>query len=306
MTCRDCTAQTEDNRVYPLITIGVSAYNRKDYLKLCLNSLLEQTYPNCQIIVVDDGSTDGTGAMMQAEYPQIKYIYQNNAGDAAAKNHAAQAADGEYIVFNDSDDLFMPDTVMRLYNALPADDSCACSYGTYQTIDCNGQWLPTRKKVKHYPSGMILETLLEHIIVNSCGTLMPRKLFLEAGGFDSSLRQVHDYKLFLNLAMQVNFTALQEPVFLRRRHADNLSSGSYAKQKVVLTVFDQFVQANAGRLEKFAGCIRRRYSTLHNKLYREARKEKLFAEARLHARQAFACRPGVKTFCRLLASCLAR
>ena len=50
---------------YPLITIGVSAYNRKDYLQECLDSLLAQSYPACEIIVVDDGSTDGTGAMMQ-------------------------------------------------------------------------------------------------------------------------------------------------------------------------------------------------------------------------------------------------
>ena len=102
----------------PLISIGVSTYNRKDYLKLSLDSLLAQTYPNCEIIVVDDGSVDGTGEMVQACYPQVRYVYQTNAGDAAAKNHAAQLAQGEYIVFNDSDDLFLPDAVERLYNAM--------------------------------------------------------------------------------------------------------------------------------------------------------------------------------------------
>ena len=69
----------------PLISIGVSAYNRKDYLKLSLDSLLAQTYPNCEIIVVDDGSSDGTGEMVKECYPQVKYVYQANAGDAAAK-----------------------------------------------------------------------------------------------------------------------------------------------------------------------------------------------------------------------------
>ena len=125
----------------PLISIGVSAYNRKDYLRLSLDSLLAQTYPNCEIIVVDDGSSDGTGEMMAAEYPQIRYIYQENAGDAAAKNHAAREAHGEYIVFNDSDDLFLPDTVERLYNALPENPGNACSYVTYQTIDAEGNSL---------------------------------------------------------------------------------------------------------------------------------------------------------------------
>jgi glycosyltransferase involved in cell wall biosynthesis len=122
----------------PLITIGVSAYNRKDYLKLSLNSLLNQTYPNCEIIVIDDGSTDGTDAMMAEEYPQIKYVKQTNGGDASAKNHAAKIANGKYIVFNDSDDLFLPDSVERLYNALPP-DGFGISYGTYQTIDAEGK-----------------------------------------------------------------------------------------------------------------------------------------------------------------------
>ena len=85
----------------PLISIGVSTYNRREYLKFSLDSLLAQTYKNCEIIVIDDGSTDGTAEMMQECYPQIKYVYQANAGDAAAKNHAAALAQGEYIVFND-------------------------------------------------------------------------------------------------------------------------------------------------------------------------------------------------------------
>ena len=70
---------------YPLITIGVSAYNRANYLPFCLDSLLAQTYPNCEIIVIDDGSSDNTRELMQTKYPQIKYVYQENAGDAAAK-----------------------------------------------------------------------------------------------------------------------------------------------------------------------------------------------------------------------------
>ena len=117
-----------ENTIFPLITIGVSAYNRKDFLALSLDSLLAQTYPRCQIIVIDDGSTDGTKELMLEKYPSIQYVYQKNAGDAAAKNHAARLAQGEYIVFNDSDDLFFPDTVERLYHAL-AGKKNTCSYG---------------------------------------------------------------------------------------------------------------------------------------------------------------------------------
>lgn len=286
----------------PLISIGVSAYNRKDYLRLCLESLLAQTYPNCEIIVVDDGSTDGTGEMMAAEYPQIRYIYQENAGDAAAKNHAAREASGTYIVYNDSDDLFLPDTVERLYNALPADRPDACSYGTYQTIDAEGNPLPTKKKVAAYPSGWITGELIRHIVVNSCGTLMPRRLFLDAGGFDSTLRVSHDYKLFLDLSLKIPFYALQEPVFLRRRHGNNLSTATYAKQKLVFDVLTEFLEKHPDLQTSYKPVIQLRFADLHNKLYREAKKEKRKTEMLAHAKAAFHFKPAVKSLFRLIAA----
>lgn len=285
----------------PPVTIGVSAYNRKDLLRLSLNSLLAQTYENCQIVVVDDGSSDGTGQMMQTEFPQIKYIYQENAGDAAAKNHAARAGDGEYIVFNDSDDLFLPDAVARLVDALP-ENGCGCSYGTYLTIDADGNQLPTKRKTASFPSGMITGDLLRHIVVNNCGTLIPRKLFLEKGGFDPSLRVSYDYDFFLRISPECEFFALQEPVFLRRRHGSNLSAGSYDKLTITASVVDNFVKAHPELQEKYADIIRLRQADFHNKLRREAAKEKKFAEMLVHAEKAYKLAPGIKNFCRLAAA----
>lgn len=285
----------------PLVTIGVSAYNRKDLLRLSLKSLLAQTYKNCQIIVVDDGSSDGTGQMMQLEFPEIKYIYQENAGDAAAKNHAARAGDGEYIVFNDSDDLFLPDTVEKLVAALPENGS-GCSYGTYQTIDADGNLLPTKKKTDHFPSGIITGDLLRHIVVNNCGTLIPRKLFLEKGGFNTALRVSYDYDFFLRISPECEFFALQEPVFLRRRHGNNLSAGSYDKLKITASVVDDFVKNHPELQEKYSDIIRLRQADFHNKLRREAAEEKKSAEMLFHASEAYRLAPGFKNFCRLTAA----
>ena len=284
---------------YPLISIGVSAYNRKDYLRLCLNSLLGQSYPACEIIVVDDGSTDGTKDMMAAEFPQVRYICQENAGDAAAKNHAAREAKGEYIIFNDSDDLFLPDTVERLFAAMPQGET-ACTYGTYQTIDAEGRKVPTKRKAAVYPSGMITGELLSHVLVNSTGVLFPRKLYLDNGGFDTSLRVAHDYDLFLKLSLQCPFYAVQEPVFLRRRHGGNLSAGSYSKMLIMADVFENFVAAHPELQKDFSKVIRRRQADMQNKLRREALKENMREKAREHAANAFRLAPGLKTFFRKL------
>ena len=295
---------SESRTAYPLISIGVSAYNRKDYLKQCLDSLLAQTYPNLEIIVIDDGSSDGTSEMMAECYPDITCIRQENGGDASAKNHAARVAKGEYIVFNDSDDLFYPDAVMRLYEALPSSGK-ACSYGTYQTIDADGMELPTKRKMKHYPSGNIIEYLLRHVIVNNCGTLIPRQLFMESGGFDTSLRVMYDYNFFLELSLKSEFYAVQNPVFLRRRHGSNLSNANYSKMQIANSVYKNFVARHPELQLSYPRIIRRRYSDMQNRLYREAKRENMKKEAAIHAREFYRLNPGVKSFFRMIFSALA-
>ena len=284
----------------PLISIGVSTYNRKDYLKLSLDSLLNQTYPNCEIIVVDDGSADNTGEMVKALYPQVKYVYQANAGDAAAKNHAARLAQGEYIVFNDSDDLFLPDAVERLYNAVKDKEKTAISYGTYTTIDPAGKELPTKRKAALYPSGKITGNLLEHIVVCNCGTLIPLEIFRKANMFDTALKVSYDYALFLELSLNSKFYAVQQPVFLRRRHNSNMSSANYGKMLTVLKIVEDFTARHSEIATQYPRELNKRLADLHNKLCREARKEKRAAEAKMHAKTAFSLQPTLKNFFRTL------
>ena len=295
---------TCDNKDLPLITIGVSAYNRMDYLPYCLDSLLAQTYPNCEIIVVDDGSTDGTEEMMKQKYPQIQYFRKENGGDASAKNYAANVANGKYIVFNDSDDLFYPDTVERLYNALNHNDETACSYGTYQTIDADGNEMPTKRKMSLYPSGKITAPLMKHIIINNCGTLIPRQFFLDCGGFNEKLRVSYDWALFLEMSTRCCFSAIQEPVFKRRRHSSNISAATFDKEKIALDIFENFLKTYPEILKEYPEIIRKRRADFNRKLYREAKKEKRHSEARFHAKEAFKFSKTFKNFFALLYSTL--
>ena len=294
----------DDRASYPLISIGVSTFNWKEYLRKSLNSLLAQSWKNFEIIVVDDGSTDGTGDMVAREFPEIRYCYQKNAGDAAAKNHAARLAHGEYLVFNDSDDLFLPDTLERLYAAVAADPG-SCAYGWYVTIDEHGVEQPTRAKVKHFPDGEITKTLLRHIIVCNCGTLMPRELFLQQGGYDEALLCAYDYKLALQLSTVCRFHPVPGVVFKRRRHGDNLSAVNYEKQKIVLKVVEDFLTSHPEIAARYSGVANRRLSRLHNKLAREARREKRpDSVVREHLRFSLRYHFKMKTLYRLINSLL--
>ncbi len=287
------------NHELPLITIGVSAYNRADFLPECLDSLLAQTYPNCEIIVVDDGSTDNTAQIMAERYPQIKYIRKENGGDASAKNRAAAAAAGEYIVFNDSDDVFLPDAVARLYETVKGKTN-ACSYGGYITIDKDGNRLPTKSKVATLPSGRITETLIRHIVVNNCGTLLPLHAYRAAQGFDEKLKNSYDYKLMLTLSAAMDFYAVEEPVFLRRRHGNNLSAASYDKLKNVLEILTGFLAEHPEIHAKYAASVKKRLAALHSKLAREAKKEKRSAEQKYHSAEAYKHAKTIKNLFRLI------
>lgn len=96
-------------------SIVIPTHNRKDLLRRCLEAVLNQDYPDYEVIVVDDGSTDGTGEMVQREFPQVRYIRQEpNQGPAAARNRGIEAASGEIVAFTDDDCIVPHDWLRRL------------------------------------------------------------------------------------------------------------------------------------------------------------------------------------------------
>lgn len=256
----------------PKVTVGVSAYNRKDYLRECLKALGQQTWRDMEVIVVDDGSSDGTGEMMAAEFPEVKYFYKENGGDGSAKNFAADRADSDFIAFNDSDDLLLPDAVERLVEPLLARPD-ACAYGQYVLIDAAGAEQKTRQKMKEYPSGRIVAALVEHVIIPGTGVMYPLKGFREAGKFDESMRVGHDYKLALELAARHEFFALNRIISKRRRHASNISSADYDKIRVLRDLVAEFCRTHAGDPDLTPELVKKRLSRYELTLAREARRE---------------------------------
>ena len=105
----------------PLISIIVPVYNAEQYLEKCVNSIINQTYTNLEIILVDDGSPDNCGAICD-EYAKkdsrIKVIHKSNGGVSSARNRALECLTGEYVAFVDSDDYIHQDYINVLYNAL--------------------------------------------------------------------------------------------------------------------------------------------------------------------------------------------
>lgn len=122
----------------PLISILICCHNRRDYLKLTLESVLAQNYKPVEIIIVDDGSTDDTEGMLEAYKDKITYFKQEQQGIAAARNKACELSKGAYIAFQDDDDLMPPDRIVHEYDALQKYPQAIFATGYYELIDEDG------------------------------------------------------------------------------------------------------------------------------------------------------------------------
>lgn len=228
----------------PNVSVCIPTYNREHLLKETLDSVFAQTYRDFEVVIVDDGSTDGTKQMLKKGGYNVRYHWQKNAGDAAARNKLIEIANGKYISFLDSDDLLYPDALEKMVEAMPKDAEDVIVYGPYVAIDEDGSILRRRRK-KLY-NGKITRHLFENILIHSCGSLFPKKVLAQAGGFDASLPVCSDYDLWLRLSLDYDFVSLEKPVFKRRRHGGNISRISFANRNTEYEVLKNFYYNGGG------------------------------------------------------------
>ena len=229
----------------PKVSICIPTFDRKAYLRETLDSIIAQTYKNCEIIIVDDGSTDGTAEMIaKLGYP-VTYHWQQNKGDAAARNKLVELAKGDYISFIDSDDLLVPDAIEKMVQAIQAQPDDTVVYGSYYRIDEAGKvYGKCKRKLR---SGYITKYLFQTILIHSCGSMFPKKMLKTTSPFDTSLKVCSDYDLWLRLSAEYRFVALQEPTFKRRRHLGNLSDYSFENCFTEFQVLKRFYYEKGGK-----------------------------------------------------------
>ena len=211
----------------PLVSIIIPAYNAGRYIREAVDSALAQTYKNCEVIVVDDGSTDNTRQVLTPyiDAGKIKYIYQKNKGLAGARNTGIKNSSGEYIALLDADDLFLPEKIAEQVRALEENmDFGVCYSDLIHFSDAE-----PRKFYHHrykYPSGNIFEPLLHKQFINPLTVMARREVFEKCGYFNENLRRSEDWELWLRWAHAgVKFYFLNKALaHYRVRSAGSLSS----------------------------------------------------------------------------------
>lgn len=207
----------------PLVSVIIPTYNRAWALSESIDSVLNQDYPNFELIVVDDGSTDETKALLKAYNGRLTALYQENRGVSSARNTGIANAHGAYIAFLDSDDLWEKEKLsaqIKFFKENP--DALICQ--TEEIWIRNGKRVNPKFKHKK-PSGMIFEQSLHLCLVSPSAVMMKRELFQMTGLFDESLLSCEDYDLWLRISVEHPIYLTPEPLVIKKGgHDDQLSS----------------------------------------------------------------------------------
>ena len=204
------------------ISVIIPTYNRKHTLQRAIDSVLAQTFKPFEIIIVDDGSKDGTKEWLLQNYPSVQYIHQPNNGVSSARNKGIQISQGSWIALLDSDDEWMPEKLEYQSRFLEMNrDSSFCH--TNEIWIRNGVRVNQMKKHKKY-GGDIFKYCLDICRISPSSSIIKKDVFEEVGAFDESLTVCEDYDLWLRVTAKFNILFLDEPLIKKYGgHLDQLS-----------------------------------------------------------------------------------
>ena len=204
------------------ISVIIPTFNRKHTLQRAIDSVLAQKFKPFEIIIVDDGSKDGTKEWLLQNYPSVQYIHQPNNGVSSARNKGIQISQGSWIALLDSDDEWMPEKLEYQSRFLEMNrDSSFCH--TNEIWIRNGVRVNQMKKHKKY-GGDIFKHCLDICRISPSSSIIKKDVFEEVGAFDESLTVCEDYDLWLRVTAKFNILFLDEPLIKKYGgHLDQLS-----------------------------------------------------------------------------------
>ena len=207
----------------PSVSIVVATHNRRDWLRQAMDSVIGQDYPDLELLVMDDGSTDGTLELLR-EYERrhaqerFRFSRHENMGQARTLNRGYQLARGELLGYLSDDDLLSPGAVSRLVAPL-ADPEIVAAYPGYRIIDEFGNLIDTIRPPEYLPREAF--RLIDTVIGPGC--LARRDALLSTGGWDPGLRYMGDFILWIKLGLRGPIERIPEPLASWRRHGGGLS-----------------------------------------------------------------------------------
>jgi glycosyltransferase involved in cell wall biosynthesis len=223
MECRPQEPEGTRGTSSPKVSVLIPTYNSARFLGEAIQSVLNQTFHDWELIVVDDGSTDDTREMVEGfDDPRIRYVYQENRGVSATINRGAGLARGVYIALLAADDALLQEALEKATPALDGAAGAGFCYGQVRYMDEQGRELNLDRQ---WPlrSGLmtareVITELLNLRFILPSAVVIRRSSFREVGGFDEDLNYGEDTELFARLAKRYPVAYIAEPLAWRRKH----------------------------------------------------------------------------------------
>jgi len=248
----------------PLISVIITTYNRPSLLRLALDSVLTQRITDCEIIVVDDGSSLETRNALLAYEGAVTIVYKENGGLASARNAGLRIATGHFVAFLYDDDLWMPDRVSGLLSVMKADESIDVVFGDMQYIDAQG--LPIGQKTcfgdRPPPPGSIHPELLFLCNIIPVGSSLIRySAIADVGFFDESLQTAEDYDLWLRISERNprSIRWINQVVACYRQHEGNISKTAVDRLLIDVVRVREKAYDNSARIRSMHPALLDRY-----------------------------------------------
>src|SRR5215217_8078129 len=204
----------------PLVSVVIPCYNQAHFLGEAIESVLVQSHPNFEVVVIDDGSTDDTSEVA-ARYPGVCLVRQENQGLSGARNAGLARSEGEYVVFLDADDRLLPEALETHLEHLEAHSECAFVSGPCRRITADGSPLPTPPRL--HVEGDHYLVLLHRCYIWPPAVVMYRRAILETvGGFDTSLSPAADHEMYLRIARKFPVCSHEKLVAEYRQHGASM------------------------------------------------------------------------------------
>ncbi len=253
----------EPDFMYPFVTVVIPTYNRLALVQQAVASVVAQTFSNWELIVVDDGSDDGTPAFIRSlNDPRIRVLEMTHTGNIAlARNSGARAGSGEWLTFLDSDDVWVPHKLEIQITRMHLEKK-RWGYGRFELMDQAMQTIPFKAGTFRPISGWIAKEVLTTEASVNIGTLiLERALFDEACGFNSDVNLLYreDYELVLRLALIAEAFAIPDLLLRVREHSGRATNGFEHGHKQTAFVYEYFLSSKPER--ELAKIARRRFAT---------------------------------------------
>ncbi len=223
----------------PLVSVIIPVYNGEKTIQETIESVLNQTFIDLELIVINDGSQDATLKLVERiQDSRINVFSYPNAGQSTSRNRGIALATGEYISFIDADDLWTPDKLEAQLKALQANPKAAVAYSWTDWIDESSQLLG--KGSHNTEQGEVFaKLLLNDFVANGSNVLIRRQALNEVGDFDASVTPAEDWDMWLRLAVHYEFVAVQSSQILYRISPNSASFNVWQMETSSLRVIEK-------------------------------------------------------------------